>query len=208
MVWDFPDDLNSGYATNMLVQAGEHEMPIQESINILNVRTRLNLLMQDPPSDLFSEVSVLVDGGTVTFADGSTVGREEGQMAFADGQLANVRQTSEFLAAAWFHKIDWAIPRLELGYWLRSAKTGNGIMTEAVNALTRYAFEIVGAKRLEIQCDKENVKSRAVPERLGYKLDAVFAQNEINLDGTARDTCVYSRLDVNGLPKLEVSWGS
>ncbi len=26
MVWDFPDHLVSGYATNMLVQAGEHEM--------------------------------------------------------------------------------------------------------------------------------------------------------------------------------------
>jgi RimJ/RimL family protein N-acetyltransferase len=117
------------------------------------------------------------------------------------------KASDDFLAAAWFHKIDWSIPRLELGYWLRSSKTGSGLMAEAVNALTRYAFEVIGAKRLEIHCDKENVKSRAVAERLDYKLDAIFAQNEINLDGTRRDTCVYSRLDANGLPKLEISWG-
>ena len=56
---------------------------------------------------------------------------------------------------------------LEIGYWLHRAHTGRGIATRATAALTDEAFRI-GARRVEIVHDTANVRSRAVPERLGF----------------------------------------
>lgn len=105
------------------------------------------------------------------------------------------KQTGEFLGGTGFHYIDWDIPRFEIGYWLRSSKIGQGIMTEAVDALTQYAFDTLKAKRVEIRCDEENLKSRKVAERCGYNLEAVLKMNELKADGAVRNTCIYARLE-------------
>ena len=60
---------------------------------------------------------------------------------------------------------------LEIGYWLRSGHTGRGIATEAARLLTRAAFDLAGVGRVEIRCDEANVRSAAIPRRLGYRLD-------------------------------------
>lgn len=56
---------------------------------------------------------------------------------------------------------------LEIGYWLHPAYQGQGIVTRAVAALTAEAFR-VGADRVEIVHDADNVRSGAVPRRLGF----------------------------------------
>jgi ribosomal-protein-serine acetyltransferase len=56
---------------------------------------------------------------------------------------------------------------LEIGYWLHPAYQGQGIVTRAVAALTAEAFRI-GADRVEIVHDADNVRSGAVPRRLGF----------------------------------------
>lgn len=57
---------------------------------------------------------------------------------------------------------------LEIGYWLRADAEAHGYATEAIGALTRAAFAVDGIARLEIRCDPHNVRSAAVPRRLGY----------------------------------------
>ena len=41
-------------------------------------------------------------------------------------------------------------------------------MTEAVQRIEQFAFEQLGARRVEIRCDEENMKSRSVAERAGF----------------------------------------
>ena len=65
---------------------------------------------------------------------------------------------------------------LEVGYWLRADAEGRGIMTAAVRRVTRIAFEVDGAERVVIRCHPDNVRSAAVPERLGFRLVEVDAQ--------------------------------
>jgi RimJ/RimL family protein N-acetyltransferase len=60
---------------------------------------------------------------------------------------------------------------LEIGYWLRSDATGRGVMTGAVRALTELGLGLPGIDRIEIHCDAANLRSAAVPRRLGYRLD-------------------------------------
>ncbi|GGF91741.1 hypothetical protein GCM10007304_02110 [Rhodococcoides trifolii] len=60
---------------------------------------------------------------------------------------------------------------LELGYWLDAEAEGHGYITEAARALTAAALDLEGIDRVEIHCDAGNVRSAAVPRRLGYELD-------------------------------------
>ena len=60
---------------------------------------------------------------------------------------------------------------LEIGYWLRSDATGRGVMTRAAARVTDIALALPGIERVEIHCDAANVRSAAVPRRLGYRLD-------------------------------------
>ncbi|MEZ0093733.1 GNAT family N-acetyltransferase [Streptacidiphilus sp. EB129] len=57
---------------------------------------------------------------------------------------------------------------LEIGYWLHPGWTGRGLVTMAVAALTRAAFELPGVTHVEIHHDEANKASGAVPQRLGY----------------------------------------
>jgi RimJ/RimL family protein N-acetyltransferase len=66
---------------------------------------------------------------------------------------------------------------LEIGYWLRSDWTGRGIATVCVAALTKAALACIGVDRVEIHCDEANVRSAAIPERLGYRLDRIEDDN-------------------------------
>ncbi|WP_410570043.1 GNAT family N-acetyltransferase [Amycolatopsis sp. cmx-4-61] len=56
---------------------------------------------------------------------------------------------------------------VEIGYWLARGFTGRGLMTRAVTLLTAEAFRL-GAGYVEIKHDERNVRSGAVPARLGF----------------------------------------
>jgi RimJ/RimL family protein N-acetyltransferase len=56
----------------------------------------------------------------------------------------------------------------EIGYWIRADAIGQGLASESTAALTRVGFEVDGLHRIEIHCDAANVRSAAVPRRLGY----------------------------------------
>jgi RimJ/RimL family protein N-acetyltransferase len=63
---------------------------------------------------------------------------------------------------------------LEIGYWIRSDRTGRGLATEAAGALTRLAIEVHAMSRVEIRVAVGNAASSAVPRKLGYSLEAVL----------------------------------
>jgi len=56
----------------------------------------------------------------------------------------------------------------EIGYWIRADAIGRGLATESTAALTRVGFELDGLEWMEIHCDPGNVRSAAIPRKLGY----------------------------------------
>ncbi|WP_329049186.1 GNAT family N-acetyltransferase [Amycolatopsis sp. NBC_01488] len=56
---------------------------------------------------------------------------------------------------------------IEIGYWLARGHTGRGLITRAAWLLTAEAFRL-GAGYVEIKHDERNVRSGAVPARLGF----------------------------------------
>jgi len=62
----------------------------------------------------------------------------------------------------------------EIGYWIRAGSINQGLATETSAALVRVAFEVDCVQRVEIHCDPENVRSAAVPRKLGFTHEATL----------------------------------
>lgn len=118
------------------------------------------------------------------------------------------KNTNDLIGATGYHGIDWDVPCVETGYWVRQKYAGFGYITEATNALTQYAFKVIKAKRIAITCDIDNERSKKIPERLGYNLESIMKSNRIKPDTReVTDTLVYVRTNLIDLPELEIRWG-
>lgn len=99
------------------------------------------------------------------------------------------------------------IPSFEIGYWINKQVMGQGLVTEAMNALTRYLFDALGAKRVEINCEKENQKSANVALRLNYDLEGELRNHRLTANNKhVANTLIYSCIDPSVLPPLEYQW--
>ncbi len=92
------------------------------------------------------------------------------------------------------HRILWSVRRFEIGYWCRVGCTGQGLVTEAVRALNRVAFDQLGARRVEVRMDGSNQRSRRVAERAGFTFEGVLRGDSLTPQGGVRDTHVYARV--------------
>lgn len=103
-------------------------------------------------------------------------------------------QEGEFLGGCGLHRIDWALRRFEIGYWRKTGRGGRGVVTEAVRALARMAFDVLGARRVEVRMDDNNVASWKVAERAGFTLEALLRFDSMTPEGAPRSTRVYARV--------------
>lgn len=104
------------------------------------------------------------------------------------------RETGEFIGSSGLHRINWEIPKFEIGYWIDTRHSGKGYITEAVERITQFVFDELDAKRVEIRCDSNNTRSRAIPERLGFTLEGILKNESVSADGKEiRDTCIFAK---------------
>lgn len=92
------------------------------------------------------------------------------------------------------HRIDWSVPKFEIGYWVRTRFAGQGYITEAVNGIAAFAFATLGAQRVEIRCDVKNERSAAVARRAGFTLEGTFHSDARDPFGELRDTYIFARI--------------
>ncbi len=94
------------------------------------------------------------------------------------------------------HVARGAVQCASLGYWLAQNAQRQGYMTEAGRLLMAHAFTTLRLHRLNAACLPENVRSRSLLTRLGFKEEG-FAARYIQIDGLWRDHVLY------GLPVEE-----
>ena len=105
-----------------------------------------------------------------------------------------LKGTGEFVSGTGLHRIEWSVPRFEIGYFARTRYAGQGYVTEIVGAMERLAFDTLGAARVEIRCDDRNVRSWRVAERCGFALEGVLRCNNRNAEGELCDMRVYAKV--------------
>ena len=103
---------------------------------------------------------------------------------FYKGALAGV---------AGYNTIDWTNKIAYIGYWLDIEHQGKGIMTRVVRALIDHAFNEYDLNRVDIRAASGNMKSQAIPKRLGLTQEGVLRQCEWLYDHFV-DHAVYSML--------------
>jgi RimJ/RimL family protein N-acetyltransferase len=82
----------------------------------------------------------------------------------------------------------------EIGYWVRADEINKGYATEVAGALTRVGFEIEKLRRIGIHCDIGNVRSAAVPPKLGYTHEATLRRRLRGGDEEFHDEMVWTML--------------
>lgn len=69
--------------------------------------------------------------------------------------------------------IDIVSRNAEIGYWLGSGFTGRGLAIGGTILMIEHLFGVRNLHRLEMQCAVHNTQSRAIPEKLGFKLEGI-----------------------------------
>lgn len=123
----------------------------------------------------------------------------QGQLKFLSREdlwmMPLLKETGTIIGGCGLHRIDWNVPKFEIGYWVRSSFARKGYITEAAAGLTDFAFETLGAKRVEIRCDARNERSAAIPRRLGFDHEATLRHHDRHhLTNELRDTLVFAKV--------------
>lgn len=105
-----------------------------------------------------------------------------------------IRKRAKFVGLIGFKDTDKQNQKTEIGYWLSEAYQKNGIITKSVEKLCDFAFNNQGINRVQIKCAVENISSRNIPRRLGFKLEGIERQGELLSGGKFTDLEVYSKL--------------
>lgn len=99
------------------------------------------------------------------------------------------------------HHIDKYNNNAAIGYWLVKEAEGKGIITRSCKEILHYAFMQIKLHRIEIMFTPENIKSRAIPEKLGFIQEGILRQTE-RINNKYQDVVVYSLLRSEWLRKL------
>jgi RimJ/RimL family protein N-acetyltransferase len=100
----------------------------------------------------------------------------------------------ELVGGSGLHRIDWSLRKFEIGYWRKTGCEQRGLVTEAVRALARMAFDALDARRVEIRADDNNERSWKLAERAGFTLEALLRFDSVTPAGEPRSTRIYARV--------------
>ena len=148
---------------------------------VLRNREHLRTFMtwMTPDYDLASAQKFIVDAIT------NRLQRKNLQLGIFRGE--------KLIGSIGFGYFNFEAKKTEIGYWIDKNEEGNGIITRGCQALIDYAFNELELNRVEIRCSVENLRSAAVPKRLGFTKEADLRQVE-KLNGKFHDFNIYGLL--------------
>lgn len=102
----------------------------------------------------------------------------QAQASQNNGTQLGLRVDGQVVGIVGHHQIDWRNRLTSLGYWIGQEYQGRGLVTAATGALLRHAFTDARLNRVEIRCAERNTKSRAIPQRLGFREEGLLRDAE------------------------------
>lgn len=114
------------------------------------------------------------------------------------GTMLITEKSNKIVGEITYFKGLWYMPGYEVGYQIyREEDRGKGFITEALRIFSAYLFEAKQINRLEVEVSTENLPSRRVAEKCGYKFEGVKRQaiysrgkyHDIDLLSLTREDC-------------------
>jgi ribosomal-protein-serine acetyltransferase len=115
------------------------------------------------------------------------------QLVENDGFQAAIVCEDSIVGMTGYHGIDWSNRSTSIGYWLAEAQQGRGTMTNAIRVLVDHALSVWKLNRIEIRTAVGNRRSRAIPERLGFRCEGTLREAE-QVGDRYLDCVLYSLL--------------
>jgi RimJ/RimL family protein N-acetyltransferase len=103
------------------------------------------------------------------------------------------RNLGTFLGSIGLSQLNWSHRVANVGYWVRSKKTGQGVGRAAIRLIARFGFEELGLNRLEFVIQVGNVASMRAALKAGARNEGVLRQR-IPVGETADDALLLSLL--------------
>lgn len=82
---------------------------------------------------------------------------------------------------------------MQVGYWVKREARGRGVATRALRLLSRWAFDELGARRVQLIAQPENLASQRVAEKAGFQREGLL-RAYAELKGRRPDFHMYSLL--------------
>jgi RimJ/RimL family protein N-acetyltransferase len=137
------------------------------------------------PTDAAGYATLLDDG----YAAGRLPWIVRLTVPYADLPAGAVVGTSSYL------DISASDARLEIGFTAYTPATWAGVVNpETKLLLLVYAFDVLGAGRVQLKTDVRNVRSQQAIARLGAQYEGVLRRYQRRADDTVRDTVIFSIL--------------
>lgn len=130
----------------------------------------------------------------------------------AGGEAVIARTTAEWLAREGFwygivhreqdtligrvqlKRVDWEVGKAELGYLIDARFEGQGLMSEALEALLRMGFAELGLRKVFLRAIVGNARSVALARRFGFTREGTLRQEFRTFDGAIVDLDYYGLL--------------
>jgi RimJ/RimL family protein N-acetyltransferase len=84
----------------------------------------------------------------------------------------------------------------EIGYWLGEPYWGRGVTAEAIQLVSKYAFEVCNLLRLFALPFADNAQSIRVLEKAGYTREAILRSSSVKY-GAVRDQALYALVNTS-----------
>jgi RimJ/RimL family protein N-acetyltransferase len=105
------------------------------------------------------------------------------------------KKTGEYAGSTRFYDILPSYQTVQLGYtWYGGKFRGTGLNKHCKYLLLQFAFEDLGAERVEFRADARNETSIAAMKSIGCKAEGILRSNMPLQDGGRRDSIVLSIL--------------
>jgi len=131
--------------------------------------------------------------------------RDDGLDAFADWLgdglarpdtllfLIRIKPELEAVGMTGYLEIRPAHRGLEIGRtWIAKSHQGSRVNPESKYLLLRHAFEELGAVRVQLKTDVNNLHSQRAIEKLGAQREGVLRRFQMRSNGFFRDTMIFS----------------
>ncbi len=73
--------------------------------------------------------------------------------------------------------LDVANKKTAIAYWLAEEFQGKGIMADSMKATIEYVFTEMNLNRIELTCAVGNIKSSAIPKKLGFTFEGISRES-------------------------------
>lgn len=113
------------------------------------------------------------------------------------------RNQENIIGEVWWKVIDWAVPNLQISYWLDTRYSGQGYAFEAVATVIKHAFAKRNAKCIQLYISQKNPRSVHLARKLGFEHEGTlknYVRNFVTNEVSSAE--MFSMTDFSQLQKL------